>query len=152
MSGMQSYLTLMVESGASDLFISSGSPLYLKIDGATRAIDSKILAAGEVKNLAYGMMSLAQQTMFEKTLESNFAFVVEGVGRYRVNVYFQRGEVAMAIRLIKSDIPGLETLGLPSELIELTMLQRGLILIVGAGGSGKSTTLATYDRLSRQSR
>lgn len=143
MDGIQHYLTLMVDRGASDLFLSAGSPPYLKIDGATRVIEAPALLPGETRALAYSMMSPENQTTFEQKLESNFAFSVDGVGRFRVNVYFQRGDIAMVIRLIREVIPALDTLGLPPETAELAMLKRGLVLIVGSGGSGKSTTLAS---------
>jgi twitching motility protein PilU len=97
MTEMEAYLKLMVERGASDLFLSTGSPPYLKIDGATKVLDAPDLVPGKVKTLAYSLMTGQQCSEFERTLESNFAFSVEGVGRYRVNLYFQRGEVALVV-------------------------------------------------------
>ena len=143
MNTINAFLALMKERGASDLFLSAGSAPYLKIDGATRVIDSATLSAADVKSMADAMMSLQQQSQFEKTREANFAFMLDGVGRYRINVYFQRGDVAIAVRLIHSTIPSLKELGLPPEVATLAMLKRGLILIVGGGGSGKSTTMAS---------
>jgi twitching motility protein PilU len=143
MKQLNTFLTLMKERGASDLFLSAGSAPYLKIDGATRAIDTEKLSAIEVKAMADEMMSLQQQREFQQNLEANFAFTADDVGRYRINVYLQRGEVAIAVRLIHSTIPALAELGLPPEIASLAMHKRGLILIVGAGGSGKSTTMAS---------
>jgi len=143
MNTMHACLTLMSERGASDLFLSAGSPPYLKIDGATRAIEGENLSADEIKALADEMMSPEQRAQFTQRLESNFAFSVDGIGRFRVNVYLQRGDIAIAVRHIQSVIPDMKTLGLPVECAELAMVKRGLVLIVGAGGSGKSTTLAS---------
>ena len=98
---------------------------------------------GMINEIAYSLMSEAQIKEFESTLECNFAISKKDIGRFRVNVFRQRGEVGMVIRHIKTDIPSLETLGLPPVLKELITHKRGLILIVGATGSGKTTTLAS---------
>jgi len=137
------FLKLMAEKEASDLFFSVGAPPNIKIKGATLPLSEKLLQPGEVKKLAYTIISDAQQAEFEGTMELNFAINLEGVGRYRVNLYRQRGEVSMVIRYIKSKIPKLEELNLPPVLKKLVMAPRGLILVVGATGSGKSTTLAS---------
>ncbi len=137
------FLKLMAEKEASDLFFSVSAPPNIKIKGATLPLGEKVLQSGEVKKLAYTIISDTQQAEFEGTMELNFAINLEGVGRYRVNLYRQRGEVSMVIRYIKSKIPKLEELNLPPVLKKLVMAPRGLILVVGATGSGKSTTLAS---------
>ena len=136
------YLRLMVEKNASDLFFSVGAPVNIKIDGITRPINVPPLPPGSTKELAYSLMNESQVRQFEATSEMNLALTVQDIGRFRVNVYLQRSEVAMVIRFIKSKIPTVETLGLPLLLKKLIMEKRGLVLLVGSTGSGKSTTLA----------
>ncbi|MCB1812321.1 MAG: PilT/PilU family type 4a pilus ATPase [Candidatus Competibacteraceae bacterium] len=137
------YLRLMVEKEASDLFFYVGTPVHIKINGVVRPIGNKPLEAGGVKQLAYAIMREDQIKDFERELEYNFAIPLKGVGRFRANVFMQRGEVSMVVRFIKSEIPSIQDLGLPSMLNELVMEKRGLVLMVGATGSGKSTTLAS---------
>ena len=145
------YLHLMVEQGGSDLFFSVGAPPQLKREGQSLPIGKTPLAPGAVQQLAYQMMSQKQIAEFERDLEMNLAIGLDGAGRFRVNVYYQRGDVAMVVRHIKSQIPNVEQLGLPAKLEELALLDRGLILVVGAAGSGKSTTLATMvDKINRE--
>ncbi|MBD2859082.1 PilT/PilU family type 4a pilus ATPase [Spongiibacter sp. KMU-158] len=143
MADLFRYLELMARKGASDLFISVGAPPMLKIEGGSHAIGEERLNSQQVRSLAYSMLSDAHKQTFEQTLELNFATGVDGVGRFRFNLYRQRGEIAMVIRYIKSHIPSLESLNLPPQLKEMVMLQRGLVLVVGAAGSGKSTALAS---------
>ena len=146
MTDIHALLQMMVAKGASDLFLTCGTPPNLKIEGITRSIDSPALKPGEAKQMAQSVMTDRQTAAFEETMESNLSLSVEGVGRYRVNVYHQRGEVALVVRLIKSDIPTFERLGLPAVCVRLAMLKRGLVLFVGAAGSGKSTSLAAMIR------
>ena len=146
------YLHLMVEQGGSDLFFSVGAPPQLKREGQSLPIGKTPLAPGAVQQLAYQMMSQKQIAEFERDLEMNLAIGLDGAGRFRVNVYYQRGDVAMVVRHIKSQIPNVEQLGLPAKLEELALLDRGLILVVGAAGSGKSTTLASMLDLRNRSR
>ncbi|MGK8439851.1 PilT/PilU family type 4a pilus ATPase [Ectopseudomonas hydrolytica] len=136
------YLQLMHQQGGSDLFFSVGAPPHMKVEGHSQAVGQRVLKAGEVQQLAYQLMSQKQIAEFERDLEMNLAVSLQGAGRYRVNVYYQRGEVAMVVRLIKSQIPDFTALGLPRLLEKLSMQDRGLILVTGAAGSGKSTTLA----------
>ena len=136
------YLQLMVEKGASDLFFSPGAPVNIKTEGSTLPIGNTPLAPGAVQQLAYSIMSDAQKKSFERDLEMNLAITMQGVGRFRVNVFRQRGDVAMTVRYIKSKIPSFEELHLPPVLKQLILEKRGLMLIVGSTGSGKSTTLA----------
>ncbi len=136
------YLQQLYERGGSDLFFSVGAPAHMKLEGISQALNQRVLRAGEVQQLAYQLMNQKQIMEFERDLEMNLAVSVQNAGRFRVNVYYQRGEVSMVVRLIKSSIPNFEALGLPRLLEKLSMQDRGLILVVGAAGSGKSTTLA----------
>lgn len=135
-------LKFMVEKGGSDLLFSTGAPIHVNVEGHTLPVNNQTMTPGMIKEIAYAMMSEEQIKEFEQNLEMNFAFGQHDLGRFRVNVSRQRGELAMVIRHIKSEIPSFESLGLPSILKELMLRQRGLILVVGATGSGKSTTLA----------
>jgi len=136
------YLKIMTEKNASDLFFSTGAPVNIKTEGTTTPLGEHPLPPGKVKELAYSIINDNQKKSFEETLELNLAISVHDVGRFRVNIYHQRGDVAMVIRYIKSHIPTIKELQLPAILKTLVMEPRGLILIVGATGSGKSTTLA----------
>jgi len=136
-------LKAMVDQDASDLFLSAGAPPNIKIEGATRPLPLPPLKPGEAKELAYSVMNERQMRQFEETLESNLSISAEGIGRFRINAYVQKSEVALVVRYIKSRIPGFAELNLPAVLGELVMLKRGLLLIVGSAGSGKSTTMAS---------
>ncbi|KAA0875687.1 PilT/PilU family type 4a pilus ATPase [Nitrincola tapanii] len=142
MLDLDRYLKLMVDKQASDLFLSSHALVQMKVQGVMRPLGEKQLSPSLVKEVAYGLMNPGQIADFEKEWEMNFAHEVEGVGRFRVNIYRQRGDVALVIRHIRSEIPSISELNLPSSLQDLVMERNGLILIVGATGSGKSTTLA----------
>ena len=135
-------LKFMVEKGGSDLFFSTGAPINIDIEGRTMPVNNQLMTPGMVKEIAYSLMSDKQAAEFEQELEMNFAHGVKDVGRFRVNVFKQRGEVSMVIRHIITKIPSLDSLGLPPVLKDLIGRRRGLILVVGATGSGKSTTLA----------
>ena len=137
------YLKLMVEKKASDLFFTVGSPVKIKLEGKASPVGKTVLTSELSKAAAYGIMSESQKKRFEENFECDFAIgLPDGTARFRVNVFRQRGEVGMVLRLIPSIIPTLEQLGLPDILAELINHKRGLILMVGATGSGKSTTLA----------
>ncbi|MFE8072495.1 PilT/PilU family type 4a pilus ATPase [Marinobacteraceae bacterium S3BR75-40.1] len=136
------YLQLMTEKHASDLYLSSGAPIMIKIEGKTGPVTQHALPAGKVKELAYSVMNDQQRAAFERDLELDMAISMEQFGRFRLNVFWQRGDVAMVIRYLKTDIPDIESLHLPLLLKNLIMEPRGLVLVVGATGSGKSTTLA----------
>ena len=136
------YLSQMVAREASDLFLSSGAPAALKIQGQIQRLPDAALSGERIKELAYSIMRETQIRQFEVELECDLALSIEGLGRFRVNVYRQRGEVAMVVRHISSNIPSLGLLKLPPILETLAMLKRGLVLVVGAAGAGKSTTLA----------
>ncbi len=136
-------LKFMVDKGASDLFFSTNTAIHVEVEGETLPINAQIMGPGMIKDIAYSLMTPEQIRDFESTLESNFAISKQDVGRFRVNVFQQRGEVAMVIRHIKTEIPSFEHLGLPPVLKDLIMRKRGLLLVVGATGSGKSTSLAS---------
>lgn len=135
-------LRLMAEKNASDLFFSTGAPPHMKIEGVSTPIGKGALPPGAIKKIAYSIMSPAQIEEFEREWEANFAYSAGDVGRFRVNVFMQRGEVGMVMRHIKSDIPTLEELHLPKVLKNLVMERTGLVLVCGPTGSGKSTTMA----------
>ncbi|HRO62450.1 PilT/PilU family type 4a pilus ATPase [Thermomonas sp.] len=137
------FFKTMMEKNASDMFLSTGSPVNIKFEGELVPMTQSPLAPGECKAIAYAMMDQAQITEFEREKELNMAISVPGCGRFRVNVFQQRGEVGLVIRTIRSDIPSIEDLQLPTVLKDIIMAPRGLILIVGSTGSGKSTTLAS---------
>ncbi|WP_395686364.1 PilT/PilU family type 4a pilus ATPase [Caenimonas koreensis] len=136
------YLRYLSMTGGSDLFFSVGSPPALKVQGIIRAMGLPPLAPGSVRQLAHSVMNEAQVAQFERDLEYDLAVVVEGAGRFRLNVFMQRGEVGLVARFVKDHIPSLAQLRMPAQLADLAMLERGLVLAVGAAGSGKSTTLA----------
>lgn len=136
------YLELLHQHAGSDMFFSVGSPPHIKLEGHARPLGERALQPGEVRLLANQLMTPVQREEFELELEMNLAISLPGSGRFRANIYLQRGEVSMVVRLIRTEIPSLESLGLPPLLEKLALQDRGLILVVGAAGSGKSTTLA----------
>ncbi|EHQ51817.1 type II secretion system protein [Ectothiorhodospira sp. PHS-1] len=140
---IEPYLKLMAQKNASDLFFTTGASASVKIEGDIRPISRQPLQPGAVREMAYDIMDERQTETFERDKEMNLGISLEGLGRFRVNIYVQRGEVSMVIRFIKSEIPTIEQLKLPPVLKELVMHDNGLILVVGATGSGKSTTLAS---------
>jgi twitching motility protein PilU len=133
---------LMVEKKASDLFFAPFAPAKIKIDGKIMPVNKLEMTPEMVKQAAIGLMDDDQLESFTRELEIDFAISEPGLGRFRVNVFHQRGNVAMVLRYITSELPTLDELGMPEQMKELVMLRRGLILMVGATGSGKSTTLA----------
>ena len=137
------YLKLMVEKKASDLFFTVNSPVKIKIEGKATPVGKTVLTSELTKAAAFGIMNDQQIRSFEEKMECDFAIAMhDGSARFRVNVFRQRGEVGMVLRLIPSIIPTVDELGLPEILKEQILFKRGLILMVGATGSGKSTTLA----------
>jgi twitching motility protein PilU len=140
---LEAILRIMVKHEASDLFFSAGAPVGIKVGGTTRHLGDHRLTSNEVRQLAYSILNDKQISAFETDMELNLAIALEGLGRFRVNLYRQRGSVSMVIRYIKNRIPTIEELNLPETLKELILEPRGLILVVGATGSGKSTTLAS---------
>jgi twitching motility protein PilU len=137
------FLKLMTEKGASDMFLTTGAPVNIKVEGKLYPLGNTGLPGGMVKKIAYSLMDEGQVPQFERDLELNLAIAVKDAGRFRINVFKQRGEVGMVIRAIKSEIPTIEQLRLPTLFRDIIMEPRGLVLVVGATGSGKSTTLAS---------
>ena len=140
---LQHYLKIIVEQDGSDLYFSTGAPPSMKVQGKLTPIAPEPLAPGVVEALADGLMDAEQKTEFERRPEMNLAISESGIGRFRVNIFKQRGQVAMVIRTIKTEIPDYRSLGLPETLPKLVMQKRGLVLFVGGTGSGKSTSLAS---------
>lgn len=134
---------LMVEKKASDLFFTSNAPIKIKIEGQIFPVNKQILTPETVRQSAFALMTPEQLEYFHRELEIDFAISEPGLGRFRVNVFHQRGFPALVMRYITADMPKLETLGLPETFRDLIMMKRGLVLLVGATGSGKSTTLAS---------
>ena len=140
--GLKDYLLTLSRRDGSDIYLSTGAPPCAKFQGTLRALDKEPLLPGQVKDIAYSVMDAAQIAEFEHTLEMNLAISESGIGRFRINIFKQRGEISMVIRNIKTEIPNVNDLGLPPILTRVIMEKRGLILFVGGTGSGKSTSLA----------
>ncbi len=139
----RSYLKTMVAKDASDLYLSCGAPASAKVHGTLMPLEDARLTPEQVKSIAYSVMSTEQVSEFEHRPEMNLAISEEGIGRFRVNIFRQRNSISLVIRSIKTDIPDWENLGLPQVLTRVIMEKRGLVLFVGATGSGKSTSLAS---------
>jgi twitching motility protein PilU len=139
---MHDLLRLMVSKNGSDLFLTADFPPAFKIDGRVQPISNVPLTAQHTLELARALMNDRQAADFESHLEVNFAISPTGIGRFRVNAFMQQGKVGIVLRTIKMEIPSLEELQLPGVLADLSLTKRGLIIVVGATGSGKSNTLA----------
>ena len=137
-----SFLKLMAHKKASDLFITAGVPPSMKVNGKLAPITQSPLTSQQSRDLVLNVMNPAQREEFEKTHECNFAIGVSGVGRFRVSCFYQRNQVGMVLRRIETRIPTVEELNLPAIIKTLAMTKRGIILFVGATGTGKSTSLA----------
>ena len=133
---------LMVEKKASDLFFTSNAPIKIKIEGQILPVNKQVLTPETVRQTAFALMSTEQRDYFIREFELDFAISEPGLGRFRVNVFMQRGFPAMVLRYITADMPRLESLGLPDVVTDLVLHKRGLVLMVGSTGSGKSTSLA----------
>ncbi len=139
---MQDLLKRVIERKASDLFVTAGFPPAIKIDGEVRPQSERVLTPEQAATLVRAIMNDRQTKEFDATKECNFAIAPPGIGRFRVNAFVQQGSVGAVLRLINSKIPSLEELDLPPILREVVMSKRGLVMVVGGTGSGKSTTLA----------
>ena len=137
-----SFLKLMAHQKASDLFITAGMPPSMKVHGKLSPITQAPLTPQQSKDLVLNVMTPQQREEFEKTHECNFAIGVSGVGRFRVSCFYQRNQVGMVLRRIETRIPTVEELNLPPVIKTLAMTKRGIIIFVGATGTGKSTSLA----------
>jgi len=134
---------LMAEKQASDIFISAGMPIHIKIQGNTLPVNQQLMDSAMIEKIAFELMSPDQIRTFEATMEMNLSFGVPNIGNFRINIFRQRASISIVVRYILGNIPALDTLALPPVLADLIMERRGLILIVGSTGSGKSTTIAS---------
>lgn len=133
---------LMAEKQASDLFISCGAPINLKINGIVKPVSTQPMDPDTVRKIAYELMTKEQAREFENEMEMNLSHLDRSVGNFRVNIFRQRGTISLVIRFVRNNVPAFELLKLPPVLLNLVMEKRGLILVAGSTGSGKSTTLA----------
>jgi twitching motility protein PilU len=133
---------MMAEKQASDLFISCGAPINIKINGVVSPIATQPMDVETVRRIAYELMTKDQAREFENEMEMNLSYLDRSVGNFRINIFRQRGTISLCIRYVRSRVPPFEDLKLPSVLLNLVMEKRGLVLVAGATGSGKSTTLA----------
>jgi|LNFM01.1.fsa_nt_gb twitching motility protein PilU len=139
---MRDLLKLMVDKKGSDLFITVDFPPAIKIDGKVTPVSKTKLTSENTKALTYAIMNDRQLKEYEATKECNFAISPAGIGRFRVNAYIQQGHTGMVLRTIETNVPTLDGLGLPPVMKEVSMTKRGLVIMVGGTGSGKSTSLA----------
>jgi twitching motility protein PilU len=135
-------LTAMSGAGGSDLFVSKDFPPAMKLQGALKPLTNQKVTGELSRDLANALMNQRQREEFARELECNFAISLPGVSRFRVNVFMQQQNVGMVIRTIANEIPDFTKLGLPESIKEIVMAKRGMVLVVGATGSGKSTSLA----------
>jgi len=150
---LQALLKAMTDKGASDLHVTAGSPPRLRIDNELVRLQTDALTPVDTKTLCYSVMNDAQKLRFEEDLEIDFSFGIRGMARFRANVYLQQSCVAGAFRIVPYQIMPLEDLGLPPVVIELCDRPRGLVLVTGPTGAGKSTTLASMiDRINTRNR
>jgi len=139
---MQDLLRLMRNKGASDLFLTADFPPAMKIDGKMTPVSNQALGSQHTKELARAVMNDRQAEEFEATKECNFAISPGGIGRFRVNAFIQQGRIGMVLRTITTEIPKMDDLGLPIVLKDVALAKKGLVIVVGGTGSGKSTSLA----------
>ncbi len=139
---LSAFLQSMARQKGSDLFITVGAPVMMKVSGKLNKLTDITLKPDQARNLVLSVMTPGQREEFEKTHECNFAIGLQGVGRFRVSAFYQRNQVGMVVRRIETTIPTFEDLDLPEVLKKLAMVKRGIVLMVGATGTGKSTTLA----------
>ena len=142
MSAMKRLFQVMADKKASDIFLSVGSPINIKINGVAVPVNQAVMTADTIRQLLYDILTERQIKEYEDEMELNTAVALEGVGSFRISAFYQKGAPAVVVRYIPNLIPPLDSLGLPEVLKEVIMQKRGLILMVGATGSGKSTSLA----------
>jgi twitching motility protein PilU len=136
------YFKLMSEKQASDLFITCGAPLNIKINGVVAPVTTQRMDVETVRRIAYELMNKEQAREFENELEMNLSHLDGAYGNYRINIFRQRGTISLVVRYVRSNIPSFAALKLPAVLLDIVTAKRGMVLIAGATGSGKSTTLA----------
>src|SRR5262245_14466114 len=142
MSAMKRLFQLMSDKKASDIFLSVGAPINIKINGTAVPVNQTVLNAEAVKTLLYEVLTEKQIREYEDEMELNTAYALEGVGAFRISAFRQKGSPAVVVRFSPGSVPAFDTLGLPDVLKDIIMQKRGLILMVGATGSGKSTSLS----------
>jgi len=142
MSAMKRLFQIMADKKASDIFISTGAPINIKINGVSVPVNQTMMTPDTVQQLLYEVLNERQIKEYEDEMELNTAFAMEGVGAFRISAFRQKGSPSVVVRFIPNQIPPLDSLGLPEVLKEVIMQKRGLILMVGATGSGKSTSLS----------
>jgi twitching motility protein PilU len=140
---MRRLFQVMADKKASDIFISVGAPINIKLQGVAMPVNQAVMTAETVKQLLYEVLNERQIKEYEEEMELNTAYAMDGVGTFRISAFRQKGAPAVVIRYIPNSVPALDTLGLPEVLKEIIMQKRGLILMVGATGCGKSTSLAS---------
>src|SRR5882724_1918860 len=143
MAAMTRLFQVMADKKASDIFVSVGAPINIKINGNAVPINQTVMTAETVKQLLYEVLNERQIKEYEEEMELNTAYALEGVGAFRISAFRQKGSPAVVVRFIPGNIPAIDSLGLPEILKEVIMQKRGLILMVGATGSGKSTSLSS---------
>ena len=142
MSAMKKLFQVMADKKASDIFLSVNAPINIKINGVAMPVNQQMLTAEAVKTLLYEVLNEHQIKEYEAEMELNTAYALDGVGAFRISAFRQKGSPAVVVRFIPGSVPPIDTLGLPDVLKEIIMQKRGLILMVGATGSGKSTSLS----------
>ncbi|MCK4857071.1 MAG: PilT/PilU family type 4a pilus ATPase, partial [candidate division Zixibacteria bacterium] len=148
---LRELLEILLERSGSDLHLSVGSPPLIRVDGKLMPLDLDPLTPETTKKLAYSMMSEKQKQRFEENAELDLSFGIERLSRFRCNAYIQRGNISVALRQIPYQIPSFEELGVDKTVVEWANLPRGLVLVTGPTGSGKSTTLAALiDKINRE--
>src|SRR5687767_15884971 len=151
MANLPELLKTLVDNHGSDLHITTNSPPQIRVHGHLRPLDLPVLGPAETKTLAYSVLTDAQSKRFEETLELDFSFGLKGLARFRCNMFNQRGSVGAVYRLIPEEIKNFQELALPAVLATLADRPRGLVLVTGPTGSGKSTTLAAMlDKVNRE--
>lgn len=151
MVSLRELLEQMVKMGASDLHLTVGSPPVVRVDGKLQRLNHDMLTSEETKKLSYSMLNEKQKQKFEQNSELDFSFGIEQMSRFRCNMFMQRGNVAVALRQIPYKIMSFDELGLPKVIADFSRLPRGLVLVTGPTGSGKSTTLASIiDKINKE--
>lgn len=151
MISLRELLEQMVQMGASDLHLTAGSPPVVRVDGKLQRLPHDIMGSEDTKKIAYSMLNEKQRLKFEQNWELDFSFGIESMSRFRANVFMQRGNAAVALRQIPYEIKTFEELGLPKVISEFSKLPRGLVLVTGPTGSGKSTSLAAViDKINKE--
>jgi len=149
--GLDDILKIVVERGASDLHLQAGTPPMLRLHKHLLPVGTEVMSGGGIETLVFPIMNDDQKAVFKEHLDFDFSYSVKGLARFRVNVFRQRGTMALTMRRIPFTIPDLDSLGLPEVVKDLTKLEKGFVLVTGATGHGKSTTLAAMiDKINQE--